>query len=196
MDIRSQPWTSMLLGCQIFLCIQPRGHYQTAEAASRNDWDNCPHSPPERQCFTLLWTGAGCSGAARWWKSLSDLETHGAGAWSLQELVSWLLGLQSEHGAVSLKSIPQPMTWQTEISVQISPQVWAPEATESEISSWICRLPRARFTWLGNVDVKWEGTGWWGWHSSLRFISWFFLLVRGTNAPRLWNQQCLEFTNH
>lgn len=63
---------------------------------------------------------------------------HQRGAWSLQELVSWLLKLQSEHGAVSLKSILQPMTWQTEISVQISLQVWAPEATEFEITSWKC----------------------------------------------------------
>lgn len=31
------------------------------------------------------------------------------------------------------------MTWQTEISVQISPQVWTPEATEIEITSWKCR---------------------------------------------------------
>lgn len=158
-----------------FLCIQPKGHYQTAEAASRNDWDNCPRSPSELQCFTLLRTGVGCSGAARWWKSLSDLETYGAGAWSLQELVSWLLKLQSEHGAVSLKSIPQPMTWQTEISVQISPQVWAPEATEFEITSWKCRrdvcLERDLHGLEGRVQDDWAGE-----NNSLRLFPWLYSL--------------------
>lgn len=56
-DIQSSAWASVTSGCQVFLQLQPKGHYQTDEAASRNDWDSCPRS----QRFTWLRTGPECS---------------------------------------------------------------------------------------------------------------------------------------
>lgn len=120
-NIRSRAWTSS----QIFWSYSQEGIIRQLRPPAEMIEITALTVPLSSSASHGCGLGQGVLERAWWWKSLSDLETHGAGAWSLQELVSWLLKLQSEHGAVSLKSIPQPMTWQTEISVQISPQVCA-----------------------------------------------------------------------
>lgn len=143
-DIQSSAWASVPSGCQVFLQLQPRGHYQTDEAASRNDWDSCPRS----QRFTWLRTGQ--SVLSRLVVKDSVWPGDARGGCPLITGIGFLAsGVTIRAWAVSLKSIPQPMTWQTEISVQISQQVWD---TEFEIARGLRDVQNGIFSELISLN--------------------------------------------